>query len=196
MGKKRAFSAAATQAVAKRLKSNCDYVFSVDGSHIKGTDSKGFGIYCRHGGVEYGLSERITAKSIGSVLGEAVASKCVFEKLSNPSMELASALRLFMILNEHKLSHKSVCVRYDYTGVHGWIVGGWQANEPHIAALKAAALAQKKLLEERGVEIEFEKVEGHSGDVENNKADALAKGKLTGLAPLGRLFSAVEKEKK
>ena len=59
---------------------------------------------------------------------------------------------------------------YDYMGISKWCTGEWKTN-------KAGTIAYKKYYDKikRKVNINFEKVKGHSGDKYNDLADSLAK---------------------
>ena len=68
---------------------------------------------------------------------------------------------------------KSVKIVYDYTGIKAWATGEWKANKKGTALYKTYYDSIKDKLN-----VEFQKVKGHSGDKYNDRADALAKEAL------------------
>jgi len=62
---------------------------------------------------------------------------------------------------------------YDYQGVESWATGEWKASS-------AVSIIYLNRIAEIKKWASFERVAGHSGDEWNDKADALAKGALTG----------------
>lgn len=68
----------------------------VDGNHYKGTSSMGYGIYCKHEGKDYALRERVDADHMREVFG--VGEDSLSEGFSNPTMELAAAIRVLILL--------------------------------------------------------------------------------------------------
>lgn len=66
--------------------------------------------------------------------------------------------------------YEAVIINYDYLGIEMWATGSWNANNPITSsyARKMRELAQQ-------INISFNKVKAHSGDVFNDLADKLAK---------------------
>jgi ribonuclease HI len=57
---------------------------------------------------------------------------------------------------------------YDYAGIEKWATGGWKANKPATSAYAA-------FMGDCPISIRWHKVESHSGDYWNDRADQLAK---------------------
>ncbi len=74
-----------------------------------------------------------------------------------------------------KNGYKSIELRYDYVGIEKWARGEWKTN--HVLTGKYAAYMKHM---EEYVQISFQKVKAHSGDLYNEEADKLAKAALTG----------------
>jgi ribonuclease HI len=74
---------------------------------------------------------------------------------------------------------KEVSIFYDYLGIEKWATGAWKANQP---------LTQRyaKFVRESGIRVRWRKVDSHTGDRWNDRADELAKkGALSAAAPAG-----------
>jgi len=69
-----------------------------------------------------------------------------------------------------KNNYDKIILHYDYTGIEYWAKGEWKRNKKGTQAYKTFIDQAKK-----NIEIEFIKIEAHSGDAFNEKADALAK---------------------
>lgn len=67
-------------------------------------------------------------------------------------------------------NYKKIILHYDYTGIEYWAKGEWKRN-------KKGTREYKEFIDEakKKIKIEFIKIEAHSGDTFNEKADALAK---------------------
>lgn len=69
-----------------------------------------------------------------------------------------------------KNHYPSIDIYYDYYGIEKWVTGKWNANNPMTRNYVSFMLElSKKII------IIFHKVSAHSGDVYNDRADALAK---------------------
>ncbi|MDD6564007.1 MAG: ribonuclease H family protein [Clostridiales bacterium] len=64
-------------------------------------------------------------------------------------------------------------IYYDYEGIEKWCSGAWRTNKEGTSKYKAYYDAVKSQ-----IDIRFIKVKGHSGDVNNDRADLLAKSAL------------------
>jgi viroplasmin and RNaseH domain-containing protein len=72
---------------------------------------------------------------------------------------------------------KEVSIFYDYLGIEKWATGAWKAKQP---------LTQKyaKFVRESGIRVRWRKVDSHTGNRWNDRADELAKkGALSVAAP-------------
>lgn len=67
-----------------------------------------------------------------------------------------------------------VDIFYDYEGVQRWATGDWQTKHP--VTKRYADLVRKS-----NVKVNWHKVEGHSSDIWNNRADKLAKDAVLSL---------------
>ncbi|MCD8391490.1 MAG: ribonuclease H family protein [Firmicutes bacterium] len=68
---------------------------------------------------------------------------------------------------------KNLTLYYDYAGIEKWCTGEWKTN-------KAGTMLYARFYDDikERVNVSFRKVKGHSGDVYNDEADALAKSAL------------------
>lgn len=127
----------------------------VDGSYNKSTKEYGSGCLIIHNGT----TEELTATgkdplkaTMRNVSGEIDASMTAMEKAT--STEGVTTLHIY----------------YDYKGVEMWCTGKWKTN-------KLWTMMYKKFYDKvcKNLNIKFHKVEAHSNDVFNDRADYLAK---------------------
>lgn len=69
-----------------------------------------------------------------------------------------------------KNSYKKIIIHYDYTGIEYWAKGEWKTNKEGTKDYKRFIDKVKK-----DIEIDFIKIDAHTGDTYNEKADELAK---------------------
>ena len=130
-----------------------DYAF-VDGSFNIATGVYGYGGFLMHDGVRYELSGNGSDKEMASmrnVAGEIFGSMAAMEYAVN-----------------HGITNLSIY--YDYMGISKWCTGEWKANKKGTIAYREYYNKIKTK-----VNVQFEKVKGHSGDKYNDMADMLAK---------------------
>ena len=130
-----------------------DYAF-VDGSFNIATGVYGYGGFLMHDGVRYELSGNGSDKEMASmrnVAGEIFGSMAAMEYAIN-----------------HGITNLSIY--YDYMGISKWCTGEWKANKKGTIAYRDYYNKIKAK-----VNVQFEKVKGHSGDKYNDMADMLAK---------------------
>ena len=130
-----------------------DYAF-VDGSFNIATGVYGYGGFLMHDGVRYELSGNGSDKEMASmrnVAGEILGSMAAMEYAVN-----------------HGITNLSIY--YDYMGISKWCTGEWKANKKGTIAYRDYYNKIKTK-----VNVQFEKVKGHSGDKYNDMADMLAK---------------------
>jgi len=70
-------------------------------------------------------------------------------------------------------NYNKIILHYDYTGIEYWAKGEWKRNKKGTKDYKTFIDKAKQK-----IEIEFIKIEAHSGDTFNEKADALAKAAI------------------
>ena len=126
----------------------------VDGSYNIATKEFGYGVVMFHKGEEIHLSDSFNDPEMAlmrNVAGEIYGSMAAMEYAIKNNV---SMLTIF----------------YDYMGISKWCTGEWKTN-------KAGTIAYKKYFDKakKKVDINFEKVKGHSGDKYNDLADSLAK---------------------
>lgn len=136
-----------------------------DGSHQRAKNYLGFGIYCKYNDVEYSLSQQCTPELMKTY---EITEDC----LSNPSSEYAAFAEALKIFAKVKLHKDSTLTFYaDYIGVKNWTEGSWKAKKPYIIKIRNRCL---ELMKQIGCNIKIVHINGHSGNVNNDKADKLA----------------------
>lgn len=131
------------------------YAF-VDGSFNKSTNSYGYGGFLidqqgvKHKFFGFGY-DRDMAK-MRNVAGEILGATAAIEKALSLGMEL---LTIF----------------YDYDGIANWPTGKWKCKNPHTK--RYAEFVNDAI--DKGLKITFQHVKGHSGILENEEADQIAK---------------------
>ena len=135
------------------MNKSCNLHIYTDGSHIKGTNVKGYGAWCEHEGKEYWISQ--CCNSIKTV--------------SNPTMELMACCK---VLETFQGCQVHMLIYIDYIGVSRWIQGRWAAKKPYIKVLVDRCKEYIKTID--GI-ITFVDVPAHSGIKGNEKADEAAK---------------------
>lgn len=161
----------------------------VDGSHIKGTKRLGFGAW---GKISVNgkptATDFILSGTEENKVFKKIAKKFPNEKFSNPTMELFG---LFMTIAKFvRVPNAHITVYQDYSGAvnfgYLWSISSgkprakkaWAAKVPYIKFIVEYIEAACKAVEEEGGSVAIVWVPGHSGDVGNDKADALAKSGL------------------
>lgn len=130
-----------------------DYAF-VDGSYNVATKVYGYGGFLIHEGQEYilqGCADDEELATMRNVAGEIAGSMAAISK----------ALELGM---------KKLTILYDYYGIEKWATGEWKTNKTGTRNY-AQYIADVK----DQIQLEFVKVEAHTGIAGNEKADQLAK---------------------
>ena len=126
----------------------------VDGSYNPDTNEYGYGVYMDDGEKQRILYGRGLCEDGGrNVEGEVAGAKVALERIS--------------IMPQYK----SVTLYHDYQGIGAWADKEWKAN-------KAYTNAYSRFVEkcrDKGLEIKFEHVDGHTGVEGNEYVDKLAK---------------------
>ena len=126
----------------------------VDGSYNIATKEFGYGVVMFHNGEELHMSKSFSDAEMASmrnVAGEIFGSMAAMEYALN-----------------HGITNLSIY--YDYMGISKWCTGEWKANKKGTIAYRDYYNKIKAK-----VNVQFEKVKGHSGDKYNDMADMLAK---------------------
>lgn len=91
-------------------------------------------------------------------------------RMRNVAGELFAVMGILEQLSKFKDSIARVVIFYDYEGIEKWANGTWQAK-------KICTQAYKSYVEQKQIElnISFVHVKAHTGNVNNEKADATAK---------------------
>lgn len=130
----------------------------IDGSYKESINRYSFGcvfITSQHIFEEFGYGDEPEALAIRNVAGEMQGA-------------------IFATTWAKKNNYKSIEIRYDYEGIEKWVTKEWKANNPFV---KIYVERMQTLIKE--VNVSFTKVNAHSGDEYNDRADYLAKKALT-----------------
>ena len=132
--------------------SNCDdYWIYVDGSYVNGC--AGFGVVILKNG---DLAEEL----YGPV------PDTFSERARNVTGEIVATEKAVQWCQEHSI--QEVSIFYDYKGIEKWATGEWKTKQP-------LTREYADFIRNCGVKIYWHKVESHTGDRWNNRADELAK---------------------
>ena len=96
--------------------------------------------------------------------------------MRNVAGEIIGSLKAMDMASSHGL--KSLDVYYDYQGIESWANGDWKAKNPFTQAYVNAVNEYRA----NGLDLNFIKVDGHTGVEGNEKADKLAK-QAVGILP-------------
>lgn len=126
----------------------------VDGSFNAETNIFGYGVVMFHNGKEIHLSHSYNDEDLAT--------------MRNVAGEIYGSMAAMTYALENNI--KTLSIYYDYMGIAKWCTGEWKTN-------KNGTIAYKKYYDKtrKKVNINFEKVKGHSGDKYNDLADKLAK---------------------
>ena len=131
--------------------SNLKYEIYVDGSHING--ATGYGAVILKDG-------RMVDELCGPVDSVEVAST---RQVAGELVAVKEALKWCV---QHSISE--VSIYFDYLGIEKWAAGEWKTNQP-------LTKDYARFVRECPIKIRWRKVNSHSGDRWNDRADALAK---------------------
>lgn len=158
------------------MKAYNDLKIFTDGSHIKGTNQIGYGIFIEYQGNEYSESGICS-------LREFKKEYSVTDNVSNPTMEIYALYQALLKISG--IEQLSATIYADYEGVQKWISGEWKAKKAYIKDIVSKCKTQIDFIESMGGSITLEWVPAHSGSYGNDKADLLAKSRDT--------FSTIQK---
>lgn len=129
-----------------------ELIVYVDGSYRNSDKSHSYGVYMFCEKEEYSFSKRFFTDS----------------EMRNVSGEIKGAMRAME--EAIKLHKKKIYLHYDYEGIRSWALGYWKTN-------KEGTKAYKKFYDEikDKLDVEFIKVEAHTGVKYNELVDKLAK---------------------
>lgn len=91
-----------------------------------------------------------------------------YQSMRNVSGEILGALKATSLAVEK--GYSSIAIFHDYQGIASWAKGEWKCNKE-----KTIEYREKMLEFQKDLKISFHKVQAHSGDHFNERADALAK---------------------
>lgn len=91
-----------------------------------------------------------------------------YKSMRNVSGEILGSLKAASLAVEK--SYSSIAIFHDYQGIASWAKGEWKCNKE-----KTIEYREKMLEFQKKLKISFHKVQAHSGDHFNERADALAK---------------------
>lgn len=90
-------------------------------------------------------------------------------KMRNVAGEILGAMAAVELAQ--KLNMKKLTIFHDYEGIAAWVLGRWRCKKPET---RSYVLMMWKAMD-AGLKIYFSHVKGHSGNVDNDEADQLAK---------------------
>ncbi len=91
-----------------------------------------------------------------------------YQSMRNVSGEILGALKATSLAVEK--GYSSIAIFHDYQGIASWAKGEWKCNKE-----KTIEYREKMLEFQKKLKISFHKVQAHSGDHFNERADLLAK---------------------
>lgn len=91
-----------------------------------------------------------------------------YQSMRNVSGEILGALKATSLAVEK--GYSSIAIFHDYQGIASWAKGEWKCNKE-----KTIEYREKMLEFQKKLKISFHKVQAHSGDYFNERADLLAK---------------------
>lgn len=95
-------------------------------------------------------------------------------KMRNVAGEILGCL--VVLEKAYLLKMGKIKIYYDYEGLENWVTGKWKPKKPETRRYKSRV----KSYADHGLDISFEHVKGHSGILENEEVDQLAK-KVVGI---------------
>ena len=143
----------AIEELFKTISSDC--IAYVDGSFEKDSEVYGYGVVFieKNGNIEeYFDSGREES----------------YQSMRNVSGEILGALKAASLAEEK--GYTSISIFHDYQGIASWAKGEWKCNKE-----KTIEYREKMLEFQKKLKISFHKVQAHSGDHFNERADILAK---------------------
>lgn len=133
----------------------------VDGSNLSDGSCFSWGIV--------GFKKKNGENEKFSISGKSVDER--FIQYRNVSGELFAAVHAIKFAIKHGI--RKIYIYHDYSGIRHWALGEWKVNNDLSKAYN------KYISSALGfIDIEFVKVEGHTGDVFNEEVDILAKREL------------------
>ena len=127
----------------------------VDGSYDTETGEYAYGLVLYHNGIIYEDSDKFYDEEMS--------------EMRNVAGELEGSMHAIHYCLDNGI--KSLDLYYDYQGIESWATGAWKTNKEGTRLYKVYYDSIKDKLN-----VNFCKVKGHSGNVGNDRADALARG--------------------
>lgn len=140
------------------LQPTAEAIAYVDGSYRLDTKEYSYGVLIFYQGQEWQFAEKFADVELA--------------EMRNVAGEIKGAEKAMAFCLEQGI--KSVAIYHDYEGIARWCTGEWQAK-------KSGTQQYRDFYRQavgRGLQVEFVKVKGHSGNKYNDTVDALAKSAL------------------
>ena len=140
------------------LSSSAEAIAYVDGSYRLDTQEYSYGVLIFYQGQEWQFAEKFADVELA--------------EMRNVAGEIKGAEKAIAFCLEQGI--KSVAIYHDYEGIARWCTGEWQAKK--FGTQQYRDFYQQAV--GQGLQVEFIKVKGHSGNRYNDVVDALAKSAL------------------
>ncbi len=141
----------------KKTNPGCEAIAFVDGSFDSRTGEFGYGCLILSGEDYYEFYEKNFDTELSS--------------MHNVAGEIEGSKKAMSFCVEHGIKSLALC--YDYAGIEKWCTGEWKATKEGTKKYRKYYLGIKDR-----VNVTFIKIEGHSGDPGNDRADELARKSL------------------
>ncbi len=142
---------------SSKAMSSAEAIAYVDGSYDDKVKAFAYGVVIFYDGIEEHFSARMNDPKL--------------VEMRNVAGEIKAAEKAMQFCVDHNI--KSVDIYHDYEGIAKWCTGEWKANYVGTRDYKGFYESIKSK-----INVNFIKVQGHSGDKYNDLADQLAKSAL------------------
>lgn len=146
--------------------SNNEMVAYVDGSNLSDGSKYSWGVVLFHKKKESKQKYNMSSTTKVEIYRDSDDQR--FVKYRNVSGELFASMSAIDYAVENEA--KKLTIYHDYSGIRHWALNEWKAKN-NLSKMYSEFVNERKQL----LEIEFVKVDGHTGDIFNERADELAK---------------------